>query len=51
MDEVEYHKMTMWEWECPKCGFHNETEDDPSYQETVFCENGSCNGEYVPVPG
>ena len=55
MDEVEYSELDYWIWECPKCGHWNETQDDPSYQETVFCEGGSgrntCGEEYIPVPG
>lgn len=55
MEEVEYNELDYWGWECPKCGHWNETQDDPGYQETVFCEgeiNGNpCNGEFVPVLG
>ena len=49
--EVEYSEIERWGWECPVCGQWNEEEDDPSYQETVLCQNPKCNGEFIPVPG
>jgi peptide subunit release factor 1 (eRF1) len=48
MEEVEYHDLDRWGWECPKCSHWNETEEDPSYTATVSCE--SCGKEYAPVP-
>ena len=51
MEEVEVHELQMWGWECPKCGHWNETEEDPSYQETVFCDGDGCNEEFIPVEG
>jgi hypothetical protein len=51
MKEAEYHEIEYWGWECPdpKCGHWNETQDDPSYNETVMCEK--CCEDFLPVPG
>jgi len=51
MDEVKYEEIDRWGWECPKCGNWNETEDDPSYQDTVFCDGKNCDGGFIPVQG
>jgi len=51
MDEIEYHEIERWGWECPLCKWWNEEEDDPAYQETVLCQGPNCNGEFVPIPG
>ena len=50
MDEVEYHKLERWGWECPKCKGWNEIEDDPGYHETIICNHIRCGGEFIPVP-
>ncbi len=31
-------KETIYVWNCPTCGEHNESGDDPKYEETVYCE-------------
>ena len=49
MDVVEYQEMDRWGWECPLCGNWNETDDDPHYDDTVFCEGKGCIGEFVPI--
>ncbi|MCK5609197.1 hypothetical protein KAR91_45405 [Candidatus Pacearchaeota archaeon] len=46
MEKVEIGPLDRWGWECPKCTMWNETEDDPSYQDTVCCED--CGAEYEP---
>jgi len=51
MKEVEYHNLDRWGWQCPVCQHWNEEEDDPEYQETVFCQDPKCKGEFLPVPG
>ena len=51
MEEVEYHVLEMWGWECPKCKRWHETSEDPGYEETLTCENNLCGKEFIPVPG
>ncbi len=51
MEEVEYYELDRWGWECPKCGNFNETEEDPSYADTVVCEGDDCGEEFKPVLG
>lgn len=49
MNQVELSKLDVWGWECPECKEWNETNDDPAYQEEVYCENCSCTFEPVEV--
>ena len=51
MDEVEYNKLDYWGWECPKCKYWNETQDDPGCEKTVLCVGKDCSGEFIPMPG
>jgi hypothetical protein len=46
MKTVEVNPVDRWGWECPKCKDWNETEDDPNYQDTIYCEQ--CGGEFEP---
>lgn len=48
MEEVKYHVLEMWGWDCPECGYWNETGDDPIHANTLRCD--VCDGEFVPVP-
>jgi len=46
MKKVNYHAIERYGWECPECTQYNEEDDDPSYSETVFCQNESCGAEF-----
>ena len=48
MEEIKYYELDYWGWECPKCKVWNETQEDPSEAETVFCEGCGC--EFIPIP-
>ena len=48
MEKVEFFEVTSWAWECP-CGQLNEEENDPGYEETIFCQNLECEKEFIPV--
>jgi len=43
MKKVNYYRLERWGWECP-CGQFNETEEDPSYEESLICED--CGEEF-----
>lgn len=47
LKEAKYHTVEGWAWECPECGYYNETNDDPGYYPSVICEQ--CNGKFEPV--
>jgi hypothetical protein len=46
MDKVEVNTLDRWGWECPECNDWMEEEMDPSYEESVCCDN--CGTEYEP---
>lgn len=43
MEKVNWHRVERYGWECP-CGQFNEMDEDPTSQESVFCED--CNQEF-----
>lgn len=47
----EITEETRYVWECPKCGYYNETPDDPNYEESVFCENEECSTDFKLIDG
>ena len=46
MKTVEVEPLDYWGWECPDCEHWNETQDNPDYEETVFCDG--CGKEFEP---
>jgi len=47
MKEAKYSELEYWGWECPDCQNWNETQDDPSYDESIFCDK--CGHEFEPI--
>ncbi len=47
-EEITYFEIPGWGWDCP-CGWWNESEEDPAYEELVYCED--CGKGFKPVPG
>ncbi len=38
INKNDIHELDRWGFDCPLCKHWNETEEDPDYQESVFCE-------------
>jgi rubrerythrin len=51
METVKFYEETIYVWTCPKCGHYHEPQDPPDNEETVFCENMECDGEFKPEQG
>jgi hypothetical protein len=47
METVEVNKLDYWGWTCPECKEWNETQEDPDYEDEVWCEHCTCTFEPV----
>lgn len=45
MKTVKVEELQMWGFECPDCGHWNETGEDPTYYETITCDE--CGKEFI----
>lgn len=43
-EKIKYYQLYRWGWDC-HCGEFNETMDDPSYEESLICEE--CGKEFT----
>lgn len=46
LEKVEVWSVDRWGFECPECGDWNEFDEDPSYQDEVYCEG--CGKSFEP---